>query len=125
MTDALVNDKPEFVRLFTENNLNILDYLTNGRLESLYRSVSASSHVYTLLQRHLALRNGILGPGSSYSIPDQLNASPKEMEMSRPAKELSLYEVSSERVLGRSMHTQLGHFFTFHSHSSGIFLYTK
>uniref|UniRef100_A0A3P9C3T8 Uncharacterized protein n=1 Tax=Maylandia zebra TaxID=106582 RepID=A0A3P9C3T8_9CICH len=38
MTDALINDKPQFVRLFTENGLNILEYLTYGRLETLYRS---------------------------------------------------------------------------------------
>uniref|UniRef100_A0AAQ5Z4H9 Histidine rich calcium binding protein n=1 Tax=Amphiprion ocellaris TaxID=80972 RepID=A0AAQ5Z4H9_AMPOC len=51
MTDALVNDKPQFVRLFTENGLNILDYLTYGRLESLYRSVADGTLLYQLLQR--------------------------------------------------------------------------
>uniref|UniRef100_A0A8C9SAF9 Transient receptor potential cation channel subfamily M member 4 n=1 Tax=Scleropages formosus TaxID=113540 RepID=A0A8C9SAF9_SCLFO len=56
MTDALVNDKPQFVRLFTENGLNILEYLTYGRLETLYRSLSDSSLIYTLLQRHLSER---------------------------------------------------------------------
>uniref|UniRef100_A0A673Y424 Transient receptor potential melastatin 4b3 n=1 Tax=Salmo trutta TaxID=8032 RepID=A0A673Y424_SALTR len=61
MTDALVNDKPQFVRLFTENGLNILDYLTYGRLESLYRSVADSSLAYVLLQRRLGERQGITG----------------------------------------------------------------
>ncbi|KAG5262687.1 hypothetical protein AALO_G00277750 [Alosa alosa] len=102
MTDALVNDKPEFVRLFIENGLNILDYLTNGRLESLYRSVSDSSVVYTLLQRHLALRTSAAGPGSLNSLSDPQSVSPKETYMIRPAKELSLYEVSCvlESLLG-------------------------
>ncbi|XP_062381677.1 transient receptor potential cation channel subfamily M member 4-like [Sardina pilchardus] len=110
MTDALVNDKPEFVRLFTENGLNILDYLTNGRLESLYRSVSDSSVVYALLQYHLALRTNAAGLGhglghgigSSTSLSDPLSVSPKELEMTRPSKELSLYEVSRvlENLLG-------------------------
>uniref|UniRef100_A0A671YK72 Histidine rich calcium binding protein n=1 Tax=Sparus aurata TaxID=8175 RepID=A0A671YK72_SPAAU len=53
MTDALINDKPQFVRLFTENGLNILDYLTYGRLESLYRSVADGTMLYQLLQRRL------------------------------------------------------------------------
>ncbi|CAB1341379.1 unnamed protein product, partial [Coregonus sp. 'balchen'] len=33
MTDALINDKPQFIRLFNENGLNILDYLTYRHLE--------------------------------------------------------------------------------------------
>uniref|UniRef100_A0A8C2YXA9 Transient receptor potential cation channel, subfamily M, member 4b, tandem duplicate 1 n=1 Tax=Cyclopterus lumpus TaxID=8103 RepID=A0A8C2YXA9_CYCLU len=58
MTDALINDKPQFVRLFTENGLNILDYLTYGRLESLYRSVPDGTVLYHLLQRRLVERLG-------------------------------------------------------------------
>uniref|UniRef100_A0A665UN26 Transient receptor potential cation channel subfamily M member 4-like n=1 Tax=Echeneis naucrates TaxID=173247 RepID=A0A665UN26_ECHNA len=58
MTDALINDKPQFVRLFTENGLNILDYLTYGRLESLYRSVADGTLLYYLLHRHLLERLG-------------------------------------------------------------------
>uniref|UniRef100_A0A3P8XH04 Transient receptor potential cation channel subfamily M member 4-like n=1 Tax=Esox lucius TaxID=8010 RepID=A0A3P8XH04_ESOLU len=61
MTDALINDKPQFVRLFTENGLNILDYMTYGRLESLYCSVTDSSLAYSLLQRRLGERQGIVG----------------------------------------------------------------
>ncbi|CAB1341310.1 unnamed protein product, partial [Coregonus sp. 'balchen'] len=59
MTDALINDKPQFVRLFTENGLNILHYLTYRRLEGLYRSLSDSSLAYTLLQRRLTERQGL------------------------------------------------------------------
>uniref|UniRef100_A0A665UD24 Transient receptor potential cation channel subfamily M member 4-like n=1 Tax=Echeneis naucrates TaxID=173247 RepID=A0A665UD24_ECHNA len=61
MTDALINDKPQFVRLFCENGLNILDYLTNRRLESLYSSLSDSCLAYTLLQKHLAERQALAG----------------------------------------------------------------
>uniref|UniRef100_A0A8C8GAC4 Transient receptor potential cation channel subfamily M member 4-like n=1 Tax=Oncorhynchus tshawytscha TaxID=74940 RepID=A0A8C8GAC4_ONCTS len=70
MTDALVNDKPQFVRLFTENGLNILDYLTYGRLESLYRSVADSSLAYVLLQRRLGERQGLTGSQVSRVLED-------------------------------------------------------
>uniref|UniRef100_A0A3B5KXD2 Uncharacterized protein n=1 Tax=Xiphophorus couchianus TaxID=32473 RepID=A0A3B5KXD2_9TELE len=40
MSDVLINDKPQFVQLFTENGLNITEYLTYGRLEQLYCSIS-------------------------------------------------------------------------------------
>uniref|UniRef100_A0A8B9RDI0 Histidine rich calcium binding protein n=1 Tax=Astyanax mexicanus TaxID=7994 RepID=A0A8B9RDI0_ASTMX len=63
MTDALVNDKPQFVRLFIENGLNVQEYMTFGRLEELYRSISDSSVAYTLLQRHLSERQGVAGTG--------------------------------------------------------------
>uniref|UniRef100_A0A3Q3E8Y3 Transient receptor potential cation channel, subfamily M, member 4a n=1 Tax=Labrus bergylta TaxID=56723 RepID=A0A3Q3E8Y3_9LABR len=60
MTDALINDKPTFVRLFCENGLNIVDYLSYGRLESLYRSLSDSSLAYILLQRRLSERQDLV-----------------------------------------------------------------
>uniref|UniRef100_A0A8K9XUJ1 Transient receptor potential cation channel, subfamily M, member 4a n=1 Tax=Oncorhynchus mykiss TaxID=8022 RepID=A0A8K9XUJ1_ONCMY len=59
MTDALINDKPQFIRLFNENGLNILDYLTYRHLEVLYRSLSDSSLAFTLLQRLLTERQGL------------------------------------------------------------------
>uniref|UniRef100_I3KVZ1 Transient receptor potential cation channel, subfamily M, member 4a n=1 Tax=Oreochromis niloticus TaxID=8128 RepID=I3KVZ1_ORENI len=58
MTDALINDKPQFVRLFAENGLNIVDYLNYGRLESLYRSVPDGTLLYQLLQHCLEERLG-------------------------------------------------------------------
>uniref|UniRef100_A0A3P8WYP9 Transient receptor potential cation channel, subfamily M, member 4a n=1 Tax=Cynoglossus semilaevis TaxID=244447 RepID=A0A3P8WYP9_CYNSE len=78
MTDALINDKPQFVRLFTENGLNILDYLTYGRLECLYRSVPDGTLLYQLLQRHLLERIGTTAPVSTQS---NQQGSPYEMEM--------------------------------------------
>ncbi|XP_031425868.1 transient receptor potential cation channel subfamily M member 4-like [Clupea harengus] len=97
MTDALVNDKPQFVRLFTENGLNILDYLTNQRLESLYSSLSDSSLVYTLLQRMLSERQGVASNLAPVPAPDP--STPPKSPITDPclANELSLYEVS--RVL--------------------------
>ncbi|KAB5555303.1 hypothetical protein PHYPO_G00032170 [Pangasianodon hypophthalmus] len=88
MTDALVNDKPQFVRLFTENGLNILDYLTYARLEELYRSISEGCLAYTLLQRCLAERLGAVNTGTFLSVADFVN------QTSSPVKELTLYEVS-------------------------------
>uniref|UniRef100_A0A4W5LTR4 Transient receptor potential cation channel, subfamily M, member 4a n=1 Tax=Hucho hucho TaxID=62062 RepID=A0A4W5LTR4_9TELE len=104
MTDALINDKPQFVRLFTENGLNILDYLTYRRLEGLYRSLSDSCLAYTLLQRRLTERQGLAG--SLPTVPCSLDgapppcsldgAPPLKSPISEPssAKELSLYEMS-------------------------------
>ncbi|XP_060758309.1 transient receptor potential cation channel subfamily M member 4a [Neoarius graeffei] len=59
MTDALVNNKPQFVRLFTENGLNIVEYLTYERLEKLYQSLSSSTLAYTLLQTRLRERHSL------------------------------------------------------------------
>ncbi len=91
MTDALVNDKPQFVRLFTENGLNILDYLTYGRLESLYRSVADGTVLFQLLQRRLVERLGTAAavPTSS-TVQDKVAA---ENVHSGPVTEISLFEV--------------------------------
>ena len=98
MTDALVNDKPQFVRLFTENGLNILDYLTNQRLESLYSSLSDSSLVYTLLQRMLSERQGVASNLAPVPAPDP--STPPKSPITDPclANELSLYEVRVQRA---------------------------
>jgi len=89
MTDALVNNKPQFVRLFTENGLNILDYLTYGRLESLYRSVADSTVLYHLLQRRLVER---LGTAASTQ-QDSASRVAAEHIHSGPGTEISLFEV--------------------------------
>ncbi|XP_028267278.1 transient receptor potential cation channel subfamily M member 4a isoform X2 [Parambassis ranga] len=100
MTDALINDKPQFVRLFCENGLNILDYLTYQRLESLYGSLSDSSLAYMLLQRRLTERVG-LAESMSHSDGDVMLPLKNPLNLQNEpalAKELSLYEVS--RLLG-------------------------
>ncbi|XP_022598322.1 transient receptor potential cation channel subfamily M member 4-like [Seriola dumerili] len=92
MTDALINDKPQFVRLFTENGLNILDYLTYGRLESLYHSVADGTLLYHLLKRHLMERVGIFTTSYQQGSTSKVGA---EKMQSGPVKEISLFEVSS------------------------------
>lgn len=94
MTDALINNKPQFVRLFCENGLNILDYLTYGRLESLYSSLSDSSLAYILLWRHLSERQGVAGSQPSEKGSTVHEKSSKAV-LSKPVsmKGLSLYEV--------------------------------
>uniref|UniRef100_A0A8D0C733 Transient receptor potential cation channel subfamily M member 5 n=1 Tax=Salvator merianae TaxID=96440 RepID=A0A8D0C733_SALMN len=49
MMDALVNDKPEFVRLFVDNGANMFDFLTYSRLQKLYCTISPKCLLYTLL----------------------------------------------------------------------------
>ncbi|XP_040183510.1 transient receptor potential cation channel subfamily M member 4 [Rana temporaria] len=51
MTDALISDKPSFVKLFVDNGMNIVDYLTYGQLEELYSSVLDNTVLFQLLQR--------------------------------------------------------------------------
>ncbi|XP_020496309.2 transient receptor potential cation channel subfamily M member 4 [Labrus bergylta] len=93
MTDALVNDKPQFVRLFTENGLNILDYLTYGRLESLYYSVADSTLLYQLLQRRLVERLGTAAHVTSSNLPESSSKVAAENIHSGPSTEISLFEV--------------------------------
>lgn len=95
MTDALINDKPQFVRLFTENGLNILDYLTYGRLESLYRSVPDGTVLYQLLQRRLVERLGTAAPTPS-NVSDKVAA---EKIQSGPGTEITLFEVGDSHDL--------------------------
>ncbi|CAJ1080976.1 transient receptor potential cation channel subfamily M member 4-like [Xyrichtys novacula] len=92
MTDALINDKPQFVRLFTENGLNILDYLTYGRLESFYRSVADGTVLYQLLQRRLAFRKGYAATSSNPQESSSKVAA--ENTQSGPVTDISLFEVS-------------------------------
>ncbi|XP_074132097.1 transient receptor potential cation channel subfamily M member 5 [Sminthopsis crassicaudata] len=53
MMDALVNDKPEFVRLFVDNGASVPDFLTYGRLQELYRAIPQKSLLcHLLLRKH-------------------------------------------------------------------------
>ncbi|XP_056268534.1 transient receptor potential cation channel subfamily M member 5 isoform X2 [Pseudoliparis swirei] len=63
MMDALINDKPDFVRLFVDNGVNLAEFLTYGRLQELYWSVSEKSLLHSLLlkkyeEKQLLLRAG-------------------------------------------------------------------
>lgn len=88
MTDALINDKPQFVRLFAENGLNILDYLTYSRLEILYRSVAAGTVLFQLLQRYLVERLG-----TTAFVQDSSSKVAAENMQNGPVTEISLFEV--------------------------------
>ena len=94
MTDALVNNKPEFVRLFTENGLNILDYLTYGRLEVLYSSLAegelACRLLLRMLQRRLQERQGT---SSSANLLDDSPDSATKLLGGNGPNSLSLFEV--------------------------------
>ncbi|XP_041918120.1 transient receptor potential cation channel subfamily M member 5 isoform X2 [Alosa sapidissima] len=71
MMDALVNDKPDFVRLFVDNGVNLGEFLTYGRLQELYCSVSEKSLIHFLLLKKLQEKQLILAsarvPGPTYS----------------------------------------------------------
>ncbi|XP_067849808.1 transient receptor potential cation channel subfamily M member 5 [Heptranchias perlo] len=84
MMDALVNDKPEFVRLFIDNGMNMYDFLTYGRLQELYCSISQKCLLYELLlKKHEEHRLTITGMKAT-SHHDSLEKRPK----------FTLYEVS-------------------------------
>lgn len=105
MTDALVNDKPDFVRLFVESGLNILAYLTYHRLESLYSSLSDCDLVSSFLQRRLQERVGLAASQTRLTPQPDDNSSFKSQatNLTTPsaARDLTLYEVS--RVLSEIM----------------------
>ncbi|XP_036390568.1 transient receptor potential cation channel subfamily M member 5 [Megalops cyprinoides] len=71
MMDALVNDKPDFVRLFVDNGVNLGEFLTYGRLQELYCSVSEKSLLHDLLLKKLEEKQLLLAaartPGPPYS----------------------------------------------------------
>ncbi|XP_048061675.1 transient receptor potential cation channel subfamily M member 4a [Megalobrama amblycephala] len=105
MTDALVNDKPHFVKLFVENGLNVLDYLTYQRLEFLYSSLSGCDLVSSFLQRRLHERVDLAASQTRLSVPPDENSSFKShattLTTPSAARDLTLYEVS--RVLSEIM----------------------
>uniref|UniRef100_A0A452SG08 Uncharacterized protein n=1 Tax=Ursus americanus TaxID=9643 RepID=A0A452SG08_URSAM len=90
--DALVSDKPEFVRLFVDNGADVGDFLTYGRLQRLYRSAPPKSLLFDLLQRkHEEGRLTLAGLGAQQA---------REPPVGPPA--FSLHEVS--RLLKDFLH---------------------
>uniref|UniRef100_A0A8C7X9S6 Transient receptor potential cation channel, subfamily M, member 5 n=1 Tax=Oryzias sinensis TaxID=183150 RepID=A0A8C7X9S6_9TELE len=61
MMDALINDKPDFVRLFVDNGVNLGEFLTYGRLQELYWSVSEKSLLHNLLLKKYDEKQLLLG----------------------------------------------------------------
>ncbi|CAM2115439.1 unnamed protein product [Caretta caretta] len=92
MMDALVNDKPEFVKLFIDNGANVYDFLTYSRLQRLYCSISRKCLLYALLlKKHEESRLTLAG------ITGQ-----QQKEMMDVCPLFSLHEVS--RVLKDFLH---------------------
>ncbi|KAK2499215.1 hypothetical protein MC885_003976 [Smutsia gigantea] len=50
LMDALVSNKPEFVRLFVDNGADVAAFLTYGRLQQLYLSATPQGLLFELLQ---------------------------------------------------------------------------
>uniref|UniRef100_A0A8I3RWJ9 Transient receptor potential cation channel subfamily M member 5 n=1 Tax=Canis lupus familiaris TaxID=9615 RepID=A0A8I3RWJ9_CANLF len=92
MMDALVSNKPEFVRLFVDNGADVGDFLTYGRLQQLYRAAPPKSLLFDLLQRkHEEGRLTLAGLGTPQA---------REPPVGLPA--FSLHEVS--RLLKDFLH---------------------
>ncbi|XP_043916462.1 transient receptor potential cation channel subfamily M member 2-like [Protopterus annectens] len=53
MTTALVSDKPEFVKLFLDQAVNVKDYLNQKTLTNLYNNFSTSSQAYGMLVKQV------------------------------------------------------------------------
>uniref|UniRef100_A0A8D0GBQ5 Transient receptor potential cation channel subfamily M member 5 n=1 Tax=Sphenodon punctatus TaxID=8508 RepID=A0A8D0GBQ5_SPHPU len=92
MMDALVNDKPEFVKLFIDNGANMYDFLTYSRLQRLYCSVSQKCLLYALLlKKHEENRLSLAGPSGQ-----------QHKEVTEACPLFTLHEVS--RVLKDFLH---------------------
>lgn len=95
--DALINDKPDFVRLFVDNGVNLGEFLTYGRLQELYWSVSEKSLLHNLLLKKYEEKQLLLGAGRTpgppgHHPPDQGDRKPR----------FTLYEVA--KVLKDFLH---------------------
>ncbi|KAI4872622.1 hypothetical protein NFI96_024586 [Prochilodus magdalenae] len=87
MMDALVNDKPQFVRLFIENGLNVPKFTTYEYLEKLYQSLAYNTLAYSLLHKQITERHS---PATLHSPTSEcLNRNHTDT-----LKLISLYEVS-------------------------------
>uniref|UniRef100_H3A629 Transient receptor potential cation channel subfamily M member 5 n=1 Tax=Latimeria chalumnae TaxID=7897 RepID=H3A629_LATCH len=77
MVDALVNDKPDFVKLFIDNGMNMHDFLTYGRLQELYCSISQKCLLYELLMKKLEEHRLTLAGLNSQPHKDVLDKKPR------------------------------------------------
>ncbi|KAL2088932.1 hypothetical protein ACEWY4_015831 [Coilia grayii] len=91
MMDALVNDKPDFVRLFVDNGVNLGEFLTYGRLQELYCSVSEKSLIHFLLLKKLQEKQLLLASarvsGPTHSEPGDKRARFTLHEVSKVLKD--------------------------------------
>ncbi|XP_051995251.1 transient receptor potential cation channel subfamily M member 4-like [Xyrauchen texanus] len=84
ISDALLNDKPQFVRLFVDNGLNILDYLTYCHLERLYIYLCDCRTVYSVLEKKLQERASLAVSQTPFNLHANFDFTPQ----------ITLYEVS-------------------------------
>ncbi|XP_072527477.1 transient receptor potential cation channel subfamily M member 5 [Salminus brasiliensis] len=118
MMDALVNDKPDFVRLFVDNGVNLGEFLTYGRLQELYCSVSEKSLLFDLLLKKHREKQLLLAsartPGLPYMEPGDRRPRFTLHEVSKVLKDFlhdsckGFYQkLPAERVSkGRLFHSQ-------------------
>nr|XP_057944966.1 transient receptor potential cation channel subfamily M member 5 isoform X1 [Doryrhamphus excisus] len=97
MMDALINDKPDFVRLFVDNGVNLGEFLTYGRLQELYWSVSEKSLLHNLLLKKYEEKQRLLGTARTPGPPGHY---PTEQGERKPR--FTLYEVA--KVLKDFLH---------------------
>ncbi|XP_061830802.2 transient receptor potential cation channel subfamily M member 5 [Nerophis lumbriciformis] len=97
MMDALINDKPDFVRLFVDNGVNLGEFLTYGRLLELYWSVSEKSLLHNLLLKKYEEKQRLLGTARTPGPPGHHPAEPGERK-----PRFTLYEVA--KVLKDFLH---------------------
>lgn len=97
MMDALINDKPDFVRLFVDNGVNLGEFLTYGRLQDLYWSVSEKSLLHNLLLKKYEEKQILLGAARTAGPPVH---HPPEQGDRKPR--FTLYEVA--KVLKDFLH---------------------
>ncbi|MGH0141250.1 UNVERIFIED_CONTAM: hypothetical protein FKN15_010031 [Acipenser sinensis] len=91
MMDALVSNKPDFVKLFIDNGMNMCDFLTYSKLQDLYCAIPPKCLLHQLLQKkHEETKLSISARNDSMA--DSLEQKPK----------FTLYEVS--RVLKDFLH---------------------
>uniref|UniRef100_A0A665TJS9 Transient receptor potential cation channel, subfamily M, member 5 n=1 Tax=Echeneis naucrates TaxID=173247 RepID=A0A665TJS9_ECHNA len=95
MMDALINDKPDFVRLFVDNGVNLGEFLTYGRLQELYWSVSEKSLLHNLLLKKYEEKQLLLGAARTPGLPGH-----HPPEQGKPR--FTLYEVA--KVLKDFLH---------------------
>ncbi|XP_068165086.1 transient receptor potential cation channel subfamily M member 5 isoform X2 [Antennarius striatus] len=97
MMDALINDKPDFVRLFVDNGVNLGEFLTYGRLQELYWAVSEKSLLHNLLLKKYEEKQMLLGAARTPGPPGHHPPEPGDRK-----PRFTLYEVA--KVLKDFLH---------------------
>lgn len=118
MMDALLNDKPDFVRLFVDNGVNLGEFLTYGRLQELYWAIPEKSLLHNLLLKKYEEKQLLGGARTKgppvHHPPDQIKPRFTLLDVAKVLKDF-LHESSKgfyqkvpteKPVKGRLFHTQ-------------------